>query len=240
MARLLSELRRRFPQYSSEELLARVLCGEVYLCGERVRDPRRHVDAAAQLELRRLGERGGFVSRGGVKLQAALDAWRIDPAGKVFLDAGASTGGFTDCLLQRGAAAVHSVDVGYNQLDYRLRTNPRVIVHERTNIMHLQRLEPSPHAAVLDLSFRSLSGAAAHVLSLTSEKWGVALLKPQFEWSSPQADFDGVVPPPMVAQIVDDAIARIEADGVGVSRRMESPITGGHGNREFLLLLALA
>ncbi len=149
--------------------------------GERIRDPALRVAADALIEM---PSRQRYVSRGGEKLHAALEEWSAPVRGKVFLDAGASTGGFTDCLLQFGARAVHAVDVGYNQLDYRLRRDSRVIVHERTNLMHLESLDPPADAAVADLSFRSLRGAARKLLSLSGEGWAIVLVKPQFEFAS--------------------------------------------------------
>lgn len=211
-----------------------VLCGEVYVSGERVKDPKALVSAGAAVSLspRR------YVSRGGEKLAAALRSWQLPVAGKVFLDAGASAGGFTDCLLQHGAAVVHAVDVGYNQLDFRLRRDPRVVVHERTNILSVQHLEPPADAAVADLSFRSLTGVAAHVLSLTNEGWCVALLKPQFEWREPEEDFAGVVrDPERISSIVRETLERLRAEGAYAERLMPSPIRGRRGNREVLVLL---
>ncbi|HKK47529.1 MAG TPA: SAM-dependent methyltransferase, partial [Alkalispirochaeta sp.] len=124
---LLDLLTQQFAEYSRDELYRLVMCGEVRVNGGTITDPRQAVGAGATLAIvtRR------FVSRGGEKLEAALEAWPINVAARTWLDAGASTGGFTDCLLQRGASLVHAVDVGYNQLDYRLRNDPRVRVHER-------------------------------------------------------------------------------------------------------------
>ena len=167
---LLSLLQSRFPTETKDELFARVLCGEVFVDGERVKDPKRQVSLDAEVDL----ESPRFVSRGAEKLEAALDAWEVAVSGKVFLDAGASTGGFTDCLLQRGAALVHAVDVGFNQLDYRLREDERVVVHERTNITAVDRLDPPADVAVCDLSFRSLGGVARRLLALSREGWFIA------------------------------------------------------------------
>ncbi|MFW5684761.1 MAG: TlyA family RNA methyltransferase [Spirochaetota bacterium] len=241
--RLLDRLCELHPTMDREQLLARVLCGEVRVDGELVRDPRRpvsreqrvavvvdHADAAA----------GDYVSRGGLKLEHAIRAWSLSVSGKVFLDAGSSTGGFTDCLLRHGARAVHAVDVGYNQLAYALRTDERVIIHERTNIMDVTSLEPRPHAAVADLSFRSLRGAAARLLDLVSDSWAVLLVKPQFEWRSPPPEFDGIVPEEAVDAIVRETLSELESDGIDVAGVEESPIRGRKGNREFLVLARLA
>lgn len=228
---LLTLLRDIYPDQTKDELFARVLCGEVLVDGERVKDPKRRVPTTAHLEI----EGRGFVSRGGEKLDAALEAWQVDVAGKVFVDAGASTGGFTDCLLQRGARAVHAVDVGFNQLAWSLRTDRRVIVHESTSILDVTSLAPPADAAVCDLSFRSLSGVSRSLLALSGEKWFIALIKPQFEWRAPPAHFDGVVRDRAdVHAILTDSLDRLAAEGAYVHRLMASPIRGRRGNHEYL------
>jgi len=153
------------------------------------------------------------------------------------VDAGASTGGFTHALLLRGASTVHAVDVGYNQLAYTLRADSRVVVHERTNITEISALNPEPHFAVADLSFRSLCGVATHLLGLTSEGWGIVLLKPQYEWRDADSGFDGRVPEGAVDDIVKDTLNRLAGEGVFAHAFTESPIRGGSGNREFLVLI---
>jgi 23S rRNA (cytidine1920-2'-O)/16S rRNA (cytidine1409-2'-O)-methyltransferase len=238
-SRLLDLLVTRFPDYSRDELYRFVMCSEVLVNGAVIRDPRAVVAADSELSVRRQR----FVSRGGEKLTAALDEWNISPAGLVWLDAGASTGGFTDALLKGGARAVHAVDVGYNQLDYRLRSDPRVHVHERTNINDVTSLEPVPEAAVCDLSFRSLRGVLVHILELTAQGWGVALLKPQFEaaaeirWGrrSEEGLNDGILDPLLRDDLVAGAMADLEKEGVEILRYMDSPIPGRTGNREVLL-----
>ena len=139
-----------------------------------------------------------YVSRGGFKLEKALSEFGMDVTGLVMLDAGSSTGGFTDCLLQNGAKAVHSVDVGFNLLDFKIRNDSRVVVHEKQNIMTLTKeaLVPAPQAAVADLSFRSIKGAASHILDLVGDTWLIALIKPQFEVPKWQENFFGVVDDP--------------------------------------------
>jgi 23S rRNA (cytidine1920-2'-O)/16S rRNA (cytidine1409-2'-O)-methyltransferase len=230
---LLSLLQQTYPDEKKEELFARVLCGEVMVDGERVKDPKRPVAPTAEIML--AGR--GFVSRGGEKLDAALAAWQIPVEGKVFLDAGASTGGFTDCLLQRGASRVHAVDVGFNQLAYSLRRDDRVIVHESTNITEVGHLDPPADAAVCDLSFRSLVGVSGSLLALTVERWFIALVKPQFEWKEPSASFDGVVRRREDAlSILTDTLERLAAEGAHARRLIASPIRGRRGNYEFLAL----
>lgn len=229
-----------------------------------MRDPAARVARGAVIELQ---SRPRYVSRGGEKLHAALAAWSIPVQDKVFVDAGASTGGFTDCLLQSGARVVHAVDVGYNQLDYRLRCDSRVIVHERTNLMDLEPLEPPPDAAVADLSFRSLRGAARKLLSLTSAGWGIVLVKPQFELASAlktgsggrgrrdrgsgygnargatELDAGAALGAGVIrdADVLREILLRLQrdlrADGVLVKRALSSPLVGRRGNREFLFLI---
>lgn len=225
-----------YPDESRDTLLSWVLCGDVLVDGVPCREPARLVPVQGQITRRRKR----FVSRGGEKLQAALEAWRFPVEGRVFLDAGASTGGFTDVLLQAGAAGVHAVDVGWNQLDWKLRQDSRVFVHEKTNIMALggDALDPAPQAATADLSFRSLRGAAAHILKLVSEGWMIALMKPQFEWQDPDEDFDGVVSSPEVrARLLAEVTEALDREGIGVRQWMESPLHGRRGNCEYLLWL---
>ncbi|MDR2588266.1 MAG: TlyA family RNA methyltransferase, partial [Spirochaetales bacterium] len=160
--------------------------------------------------------------------------WKVEAQGKTVLDAGSSTGGFTDCLLQRGAARVHAVDVGRGQLHPALKKDPRVTPREKTNIMSLASLDPAPAFAVCDLSFRSLRGAASHITGLTSEGRLIALVKPQFEWQAPGADFRGVVRgAESLRRILAGLLAGLEAEGLTVHDIIKSPLTGRAGNREF-------
>jgi 23S rRNA (cytidine1920-2'-O)/16S rRNA (cytidine1409-2'-O)-methyltransferase len=190
------------------------------------------------LELRQ--DEQPYVSRGGVKLAHALDHFRLDPKGLVALDIGASTGGFTDVLLRRGARCVYAVDVGYGQLDWRLRNDSRVRVLERVNARNLSRAElPDPvELVVADVSFISLKLALPAALALTTpDAWLVALIKPQFEVGKGQVGKGGVVRDPALHQAVCDDIARwLAGDQVWrVLGIVQSPITGPKGNREFLI-----
>lgn len=222
---------QQFPEYTEKELFASILCGELLTAGEKIKDPKRVVSVDAVLELCRKK----YVSRGGLKLEKVLKLWSLDVQGKRILDAGCSTGGFTDCLLQNGALSVYAVDVGYNQLDYSLRVNPAVVVMEKTNIMSVQKLDPMPHWAVADLSFRSLRSAASHILSLTQESRLIALMKPQFELENPDDDFDGVIrEPSQILQITKTVIQEMAEEGAYVSRASLSPVTGRKGNQELL------
>jgi len=178
------------------------------------------------------------VSRGGFKLERALELFDFPVEGLTFLDAGSSTGGFTDCLLQHGASCVHCVDVGYNLLDFSIRSDSRVSVHEKTNIMDLQSLDPRPDAAVADLSFRSIGGAATHILNLTETRRMTALIKPQFEVPRGTVGFDGVVRDMnLLRQTLESVFAALKDEGVGVFDVCISPVRGHKGNREFLALL---
>jgi 23S rRNA (cytidine1920-2'-O)/16S rRNA (cytidine1409-2'-O)-methyltransferase len=190
------------------------------------------------LELRQ--DEQPYVSRGGIKLAHALDHFRLDPEGLVALDIGASTGGFTDVLLRRGARCVHAVDVGYGQLDWRLRNDPRVRVLERTNVRNLSRADiPEPvEVVVADVSFISLRLALPAALALTTpDAWLAALIKPQFEVGKGQVGKGGVVRDPTLHQAACDDIAAWLASQQGwrVLGTVESPITGPKGNREFLI-----
>ena len=236
---LIELLKILHPGHGEQELRARILRGHVSVNGVKVVKPGTPVAADAPVELRPAAP---FVSRGGEKLAAAIDTWHVDCRGAGWIDAGSSTGGFTDCLLQRGAQFVYAVDVGEGQLDWKLRGDPRVRPLERTNVMSLKTadLDPPPGRAVADLSFRSLQGAARHILALTIEGWGIFLVKPQFELRNPLDDFRGVVRDPGTLRvIIIDLINRLAAEGVQVEKAIPSPIAGRKGNREFLFLLRL-
>ncbi len=231
---LLTLLENRYPHKTRKELYAAVLCGDVHVQGGFCKNPKEIFPDDALISLH---DGSKYVSRGGEKLAPVLDLWQIPVAGNSWIDAGASTGGFTDALLQYGAERVFSVDVGYNQLDYRLRQDPRVVVMERTNAMHLEPLNPQPYGVVGDLSFRSLSGIASHLLSLTSGKIGVFLLKPQFEVDK-TPDFDGVVRDMgELESICIRTVHNLRSEGVYTYNIEPSSIRGRRGNQEFLLYL---
>jgi 23S rRNA (cytidine1920-2'-O)/16S rRNA (cytidine1409-2'-O)-methyltransferase len=189
-------------------------------------------------------EQDPYVSRGGHKLAAALDAFAIDPAGRVCLDVGASTGGFSDVLLQRGAARVHAVDVGRGQLADRVARDPRVVVHDRTNARTLtpETLGEPIDLAVIDVAFISLALVLGPVASTLGESGPpgspiVALVKPQFEVGRGGTDH-GVVRDPAVHRTVLETIVRQAAVlGLGARAVIASPILGPEGNREFLVHL---
>ncbi len=227
-------LAAQYPKYTKDQIEAFIACRQVIIAGETCTDLAVSYPADSKVEI--VVKR--YVSRGGLKLEYALHYWDIDPTGLVMLDAGASTGGFTDCLLQHGASTVHAVDVGYNQLDYKLRVDNRVVVHERTNIMHVTALEPQPMAAVADLSFRSITGAAQHILSLTRDAWMISLIKPQFEVAKGKAGFSGVIlDDQLLFDVILDVYHLLQEENVGIAGIVQSPIVGRKGNREFLALL---
>ncbi|MBE0598575.1 MAG: TlyA family RNA methyltransferase [Desulfuromonadales bacterium] len=224
---------------SRERARALILAGRV-MVADRMIDK---AGAAVPLdaEVRLTGEDLPYVSRGGLKLEKALDAFGIDPAGLVALDVGASTGGFTDCLLQRGASRVYAVDVGYGQLAWKLRSDPRVVSLERTNIRDLtpERLPERPTLAVIDASFISLALVLPPTLALLLPGAQViALIKPQFEVGKGNVGKGGVVRDPRQHA---EVVAKIEIFaaqlGLDVLGTTESPLLGPKGNKEFLIWL---
>jgi len=242
--------RVRLDQYLADQGLcasrskaqAAIMAGLVYVAGQKAEKPGMNVVEGASVEVR--GKPHPFVSRGGVKLEKALNEFPIDVAGRTALDVGASTGGFTDCLLQRGAAKVYAVDVGYGQLDWKLRNDPRVAVIERTNARNLTPGDLVPQAApptlaVIDVSFISLSKILPAVYNLLADKAEiVALIKPQFEAGKGKVGRGGVVRDEAVRQ---EVIAKVQtgAEGLGLKTKglVQSPIEGADGNIEYLIWL---
>jgi 23S rRNA (cytidine1920-2'-O)/16S rRNA (cytidine1409-2'-O)-methyltransferase len=180
-----------------------------------------------------------FVSRGGEKLDAALDRFGVDVRGRRVLDAGVSTGGFTDCLLARGAATVVAVDVGRGQIAWSLREDPRVVLLERTNVraLDLETIGDPCDAAVADLSFISLGLVAPALAALTTAPADLVLLvKPQFEVGRDRVGRGGIVRDPAVHRaVLDEVLQGLATAGIGVARAMPSPLRGGSGNIEFLV-----
>jgi 23S rRNA (cytidine1920-2'-O)/16S rRNA (cytidine1409-2'-O)-methyltransferase len=208
-----------------------ILSGAVSVDGNLATRPAQPVAADASLDVARTDD---YVSRGALKLQKALDQWCIDPNGKVVLDVGASTGGFTDLLLRRGARRVYAVDVGYGQLHYRLRTDPRVISMERTNIRNLVELPEKAQLGVVDVSFISLKLALPPMFQLVSDEI-VALIKPQFEAGREHVGKGGVVREAGVRQkVIDELETWGKAQPWRLVDQVESPIKGPAGNVEFL------
>jgi len=224
---------------SRERARALILAGKVVVDDHVVDKAGAPVSADAQIRLK--GEDIPFVSRGGLKLEKGLEAFGIEVAGRVAVDVGASTGGFTDCLLQRGAARVYAVDVGYGQLAWKLREDPRVVNLERTNIRELtaDRLGERPTLAVIDASFISLDKVLPPTLDLLSADCEVvALIKPQFEVGRGEVGKGGVVRDVRKHELVVEKVRQTaEALGCRVLGVTESPILGPKGNREFLIHL---
>jgi 23S rRNA (cytidine1920-2'-O)/16S rRNA (cytidine1409-2'-O)-methyltransferase len=217
---------------------ALILAGKVFSGERRVAKPGDVLAAGAALEVR--GQDHPWVSRGGLKLAHALQHFGLSPAGRACLDVGASTGGFTDVLLEAGAARVHAVDVGHGQLAWKLRIDPRVVVHERTNARHLTRevIGESVGALVCDASFIGLATLLPAPLVLCEAgAWAVALIKPQFEAGPGSVGSKGVVRDPAVHLAVCERIRAWWSGlpGWRVLGIAESPITGPEGNKEFLL-----
>ena len=231
---VLALIRKYHPELDKDSATALVSCKNVYVNGELCTDPSMTYDSQSSIDI----VYPKYVSRGGLKLEKALEVFDFDVKGLVFLDAGSSTGGFTDCLLKHGAAFVHCVDVGYNLLDYSLRIDSRVAVHEKTNIMTLTALDPQPDCAVADLSFRSISGAAGRILNLTKRKRMTALVKPQFEVPRDLENFDGVIrDEEVLRQTLLSVYKCLQEEGVSVLDVCASPVHGHKGNKEFLALL---
>jgi len=237
---------------SRERARALILAGVALVDGVAVTKAGAQVPLAATITLAGVAEDQRFVSRGGLKLERALDAFALDPADRVCLDVGASTGGFTDLLLRRGAARVYAVDVGHGQLAWELRNDARVVVMERTNIRHLASLPELVACAVIDVSFISLRLAlppVAALLASSPDAWVVALVKPQFEAGRAEANRgNGVISDPAVhRRVLGELLAWLAAWRTAAPQRallprglVASPIAGRDGNHEYLLWLALA
>ena len=226
---------------SREKAQALIMAGQVVVGDHAAQKAGQQV--AADVELRIKGELLPYVSRGGLKLEKGLDQFGIDPSGRTAIDVGASTGGFTDCLLQRGASKVYAVDVGYGQLAWKLREDPRVVVMEKTNIRHLQpeQLDPLPDLAVIDASFISLNLVLPPTLALLQRPAEVvALVKPQFEVGKGAVGKGGIVRDP---RLHDEVLSNMERLAAELSAELlgicDSPITGADGNREFLMGLRI-
>lgn len=220
---------------SREKAQAMLLAGTVRVSGQRVDKPGQSVQEDAPIEV---AEPLRFVSRGGFKLEAALKHWSIEAGGKVCLDIGASTGGFTDCLLQSGAAKVYAFDVGSGQLDWKLRNDPRVVVREGINARYLEPADVGEPVdlTVCDVSFISVTLIVPRIPPLLRPGGSmVILVKPQFESSREEVGKGGIVRDPAVHQAACERVEKAaEALGFSVSL-IESPILGAEGNREFLL-----
>jgi 23S rRNA (cytidine1920-2'-O)/16S rRNA (cytidine1409-2'-O)-methyltransferase len=226
---------------SRERAHALVMAGRVLVNGQKVQKPGEAVDADSDLRL--LGSDIKYVSRGGLKLERALEYWNMDVRHKTCLDVGASTGGFTDCLLQHGAARVIAIDTGHGQIAFQLRQDPRVRLLERTNARHLTReqLGQEVDVIVIDVSFISATLVLPAVIAAGFQSTGrghdlIVLVKPQFEAGREQVGKGGIVrdlaAQEQAVERVREAVAGIGGSGIDV---IESPVLGAEGNKEFLL-----
>jgi len=220
---------------SREKAQAMILAGEVRVNGQKAGKPGQPTRAEDRIEV---DEKPRYVSRGGLKMEGAIREFSLDVTGWVCLDVGASTGGFTDCLLQHGASRVYAIDVGHNQLDWRIRQHPSVIVHEGVNARFLdQSLLPEPvDLIVCDVSFISVRLLLAQFPPLLKPSGCmVILVKPQFEVGREQVGAGGIVRDPALHAATCAEIAD-EVRALGFTTHLaDSPITGAEGNKEFLL-----
>ena len=222
---------------SREKAKAAIMAGIVFLGTERLEKPGTKIDQASELSVK--GHVHPYVSRGGLKLEKAIRAFGIPMEDRVMLDIGASTGGFTDCALQHGAKFVYAIDVGYNQLDFKIRQDERVQVMERTNFRYVtpdDLVGEQPDFASIDVSFISLS-LILPVLHSLLQKGGevVALIKPQFEAGRDEIGKSGVVRDPKVhIHVLQDVLGFAAQLGFELAHLTFSPIRGGEGNIEFL------
>jgi 23S rRNA (cytidine1920-2'-O)/16S rRNA (cytidine1409-2'-O)-methyltransferase len=226
---------------SREKAQALIMAGQVVV-GEHAVD-KAGQQVAVDAEIRIKGEVLPYVSRGGLKLRKALDEFAIDVSGLIAVDVGASTGGFSDCLLQAGAAKIFAVDVGYGQLAWKLQQDSRVVSMEKTNIRNLLpgQLDAVPDLAVIDASFISLAKVLpATVRLLRPGGRVIALIKPQFEVGKGEVGKGGIVRDPAAHEKVIGSISQTAREmGLTVAGLCESPITGADGNREFLIHLLI-
>lgn len=222
---------------SRERGHALILAGQVLVNGQKVEKAGSLVPADADIRI--LGEQMPYVSRGGLKLEKALREFTVEVNGRIAVDVGASTGGFTDCLLQHGAKKVYAVDVGYGQMAWKIRQDPRVVVIERTNIRAIDPvlIPEKADIVVIDTSFISLEKVIPSVLRFLNPGAGIiALIKPQFEVGKKQVGKGGIVRDEVVREASKDRIVAFVAEqGFEVKGIIQSPITGQDGNVEYLM-----
>ena len=224
---------------SRERAKAMIMSGVVFVNEQKVDKAGEMIKEDAKVEVR--GHDIGYVSRGGLKLEKAMQCFPLTPKGKVCMDIGASTGGFTDCMLQNGAVKVYSVDVGHGQLDWKLRNDPRVVCMERTNIRYVvpEDIEERPSFVSIDVSFISLTKVLLPVRNLMEENGEIAaLIKPQFEAGREKVGKKGVVRDPAVhKEVIEMVISYAKSISFGVRHLEFSPIKGPEGNIEYLVHL---
>jgi 23S rRNA (cytidine1920-2'-O)/16S rRNA (cytidine1409-2'-O)-methyltransferase len=217
---------------------ALIMAGEVVVAGKPAIKPGTLIEEGAAITIL---EPPPFVSRGGVKIDYALDRFRLDVASRVAADIGASTGGFTDCLLKRGVSRVYAVDVGYGQLDYRLRQDQRVVVMERINARNLFSLPQKVDLITIDLSFISATKVIPSVAQLLKDDgYLLVLIKPQFEAKRSEVGKGGIIRQSLIhARVLGRFIAWMTAHGLRLGGLVTSPVLGASGNREFFVYLRL-
>ena len=223
---------------SREKAQALIMAGEVYVDDMTAAKPSIQVSEDAAIRLR---ARLPFVGRGGIKLNHALTEFDIDAAELIAADIGASTGGFTDCLLQHGASKIYAIDVGYGQIDYRLRTDSRVVVIDRTNARYPLPIKEQLDVAAIDVSFISLEKIVPNVAAVTKRGGRIiCLVKPQFEAGKSLVEKGGLIKDPAVhARVLGKFISWSIDKGFRISGLTPSPIYGSSGNREFFVLLRI-
>jgi 23S rRNA (cytidine1920-2'-O)/16S rRNA (cytidine1409-2'-O)-methyltransferase len=224
---------------SRERARALIMAGKAAVEGKRIDKPGIQINVDAQVQLQ--AKDSPYVGRGGEKMEGALEAFAIDPKGMIVMDVGASTGGFTDCILQRGAKKVYAVDVGYGQLAWRLQKDPRVVNLERRNIRYLQReeIQEETDLILIDTSFISVEKFLPHLLGFLKRGGSIlSLIKPQFEVGKGEVGKGGVVRDKALHEKVIDRISNFSRGlGLTVLGVTESPLLGPKGNREFFIYL---
>lgn len=224
---------------SRERARALIMGGKVLVNGQLVDKAGLRIRIDSEIKL--CGQNNKYVSRGGLKLESALKAFRVNPKDKIVLDVGASTGGFTDCILQHGAQKVYAVDVGYGQLSWKLRNDPRVVNLERRNVRYLKKEEIGEDIdlVLIDTSFISIEKFLSHILDFLKEGGEIlCLIKPQFEVGKGEVGKGGVVKDPILHKKVIERISKFSEDlGLKVIGVVESPLLGPKGNKEFFIYL---
>ena len=219
-----------------------IMSGQVYVAGQKADKPGIAYEESVEIEVR--GASCPYVSRGGLKLEKALRDFGVDPTGYVCSDSGASTGGFTDCLLQQGASKVFAIDVGYGQLDWKIRSDPRVVVMERTNVRYVtpEQLGEPLDLSVVDVSFISLRIVLPVIKTfLKADGQVLCLIKPQFEAGKEKVGKKGVVRDPQThKEVLDNFVALTKELQMQILGLTFSPVKGPEGNIEFLAHLTLA
>ena len=236
---LLNILCKGYPNFTRKELTVLILTGKVYVNSHKERNPKALILKNSKIQLIE-NESRQFVSRGGNKLFESLEAFDIIIKDKICVDVGASTGGFTDCLLQNGARLVYAVDVGFNQLAYKLRVDSRVKIFEKTNIFDIHQFDIKPDLAVIDVSFRSVVSICANLIDKLSNQLIIALIKPQFELKGLGLDlknFNGIVESKYLGQILEKVIKKFYDNNLQVKDILKLKTKGRKGNQEFMFLI---